>query len=135
MRRSALPPHLDELTGRIVDSAYRLYHDLGPGGLESLYQECFSHRLRQDGMSVEENVPLDIEYDGLRIARAYVADMIVDGTAVVELKSTDRFAPVHVSQLATYLKLSGHPVGLLINFGMTPFGAAVKRVLPPSVKT
>lgn len=129
MRQSALSPELDDLTGKIVDSAFRLYKATGPGALESFYHACLARRFSLDGLAFREKVGLDVEYEGLFLKEAYEADFIVEDKIVVELKATEGLVPAHFAQVATYLKLAKLRVGLLINFNGSPFGACVRRVL------
>ena len=116
-----------ELTYRIVGSAMKVHRALGPGLLEKTYQRCLAHQLRVDGMEVEVEVPIDIEYYDLHLRAAYYADVIVDRKVLVELKAIDELQPVHSMQTLTYLKLARLPVGLLINFNVPRLTSGLKR--------
>ena len=116
-----------ELTYRIVGSAMKVHRALGPGLLEKTYQRCLAHQLRVDGMEVEVEVPIDIEYYDLHLRAAYYADVIVDRKVLVELKAIDELQPVHSMQTLTYLKLARLPVGLLINFNVARLTSGLRR--------
>jgi iron complex transport system substrate-binding protein len=115
---------LDEITGQIVDSAYKLHKGLGPGLLESVYEMILARDLK-----VERQSPLSFEYDGLRFSEALRIDLFVEHTVVIEIKSVERLAPVHPRQLLTYLRLLQLPVGLLINFGAATLKGGLHRVV------
>ena len=106
----------DELTGRILGVAFRVHTILGPGLLESVYEVALAHELRKAGLLVATQVEMPVVYDGIRLELAFRADMIVERTVILELKSVEALAPVHSKQLLNYLKLSGLKTGLLINF-------------------
>lgn len=106
----------DELTGRILGVAFRVHTGLGPGLLESVYEVALAHELRKAGLLVATQVEMPVVYDGIRLDLAFRADMIVESTVILELKSVEALAPVHSKQLLNYLRLSGLKTGLLINF-------------------
>ena len=118
-----------ELTSRIIGSAMRVHRALGPGLLESAYQVCLAHRLRADGLSVQEEVPISLLFEGLELDVAYRADLIVEDKVLIELKAVEHVGRLHESQLLTYLKLSGIRVGLLLNFNVTRLRAGIHRVI------
>jgi len=120
---------LDELTGIVVDSAYRLHVALGPGLLESVYELVLARDLERRGCRVQRQRPVSFEYDGLRFADAFRVDLLVDETVVVEVKSLERTAAVHAKQVLTYLRLLNLPVGLLVNFGAATLKEGVHRVV------
>jgi GxxExxY protein len=107
---------LDGVTGTVVDSGIKVHTVLGPGLLETPYRRCLAYELRKRGLRVEEEVPLPLTYDGLRIDAAYRIDLLVNDCVIVEVKSSVQLLPVHSAQLLTYLRLTGAPVGLLMNF-------------------
>jgi GxxExxY protein len=119
---------VEELAQLTVDAAFHLHRDLGPGLLESVYETLLAIRLERLGLRVDRQKPIDILYDGILLPGAFVADLIVEGRLVIELKCTERTAPVHVKQLLTYLRLMDLPLGLLINFGAATFREGVRRV-------
>lgn len=106
-----------DLTGTIVDAAYHIHRDLGPGLLESVYSVILDHTLRKQGLSVRREAPIPVIYDGLKFELGFRADLLVENTVCIELKSVEKLAPVHSKQLLTYLKLLNYRTGLLINFG------------------
>jgi GxxExxY protein len=120
---------IDEITGEIVDTAYRLHTELGPGLLESVYEAVLARRLEQRGLRVERQKPISFEFDGMRFDEGFRADLIVDGRILIELKSIEKLAPVHAKQVLTYLKLLEMPVGFLINFGAAHLRDGLKRIV------
>jgi len=108
----------DPRTGPIVGAAIEVHRQLGPGSLESAYEECLCHELHLLGLAFERQVALPVSYKGLQLDCGYKIDLIVEQEVIVELKSVERMLPVHEAQLLTYLKLSGKRVGLLINFNV-----------------
>ena len=107
----------NEIGTYIVQAAVRLHRELGPGLLESVYEVLLAHRLRQEGLQVRRQVPIPIEFDGLRFEEGFRADLIVEGKVIVELKSVENVHPAHKKQVLTYLKLTGLRLGYLLNFG------------------
>lgn len=110
-------------------AAVDVQRGLGPGLMESAYEECLTYELINAGMQVERQRTLPLEYKELRLPAAYKVDMIVDQKVVVEIKSSERLANVYTAQILTYLKLTGLEVGLIINFFATPLGRGIKRVV------
>jgi GxxExxY protein len=104
----------NEISGAVVDAAMKIHSALGPGLLESAYAACLKHELIKRGFRVSCEVPLPVVYDGVRLDAGYRLDMVVED--VVELKAIEALAPIHQAQIISYLKLSGKPIGLLINF-------------------
>jgi GxxExxY protein len=116
-------------TGQVVDAAMRVHSALGPGLLESAYEQCLAYELHSRGLKVRTQVPLPVVYDGVRIEVGYRIDLLVDGIVLVEIKAVSKLLPVHKAQLLSYLKLSGRPVGLLINFHAPALKDGIKRML------
>jgi GxxExxY protein len=106
----------NELAHEVIGSAIEVHRALGPGLLESAYQDCLVHELGIRGIAVETEVMIPIEYKGLRIGEAYRADLLVDNRLMVELKSVESIGEIHKAQLLTYLRLTKRKLGLLINF-------------------
>jgi GxxExxY protein len=104
------------ISGQIVDSALRVHSALGPGLLESAYRACLAYEMRQRELVVAEEVPLPVVYGSQRLEVGYRIDLLVENQVVVEIKSVAEIAPIHKAQLLSYLKLSGRPLGLLLNF-------------------
>jgi GxxExxY protein len=105
----------NEIAKIIVDAAYKVHNELGPGLLESVYEIVLAHELSKRGLKVERQVPIPIEYDGLRFQEGFRADMIVDKKIIIELKSVETIQRVHKKQLLTYLRLTDKKLGLLIH--------------------
>ncbi len=120
---------IDKISGDVLDVALRLHRELGPGLLESVYETLLARRLEMMGYGVGCQVPIEIEFDGMRFQNAFRIDLLVDNRLVVEIKSIDRLAPVHAKQLLTYLRLTKQPVGLLINFGGETLKEGVRRLV------
>jgi GxxExxY protein len=100
-----------------------------PRLLESVYNQCFCWALHQNGLSIEREVSLPLEFEGLRLDRGYQADIIVEQTVLLELKSVERILPIHEAQTRTYLKLSGCQIGLLMNFNSVMLKDALRRFI------
>jgi iron complex transport system substrate-binding protein len=113
----------------IVDSAYRIHSSLGPGLLESVYEALLVKALLRREVAAERQKLVSFEADGLLFADALRFDLLVNGLVVVELKSVEAIAPIHIKQLLTYLRVSRLRLGLLINFGATTFKSGVCRVV------
>jgi len=120
---------IDDLTGDVLDVALRLYRDLGPGLLESVYVALLARRLAALGYGVLTQQPIAAEFEDLRIEAAFRADLLIDGRLLVEVKSVERLLPIHSKQLLTYLRLMKQPVGLLLNFGGETLKEGVRRIV------
>ena len=119
-----------EAVGRIVvDSAYHVHKELGPGLLESTYQGCLAHELRSRNCTVECELELPVRYKGLDIDVGYRIDMIINDLVVIENKSVKKLLPVHEAQILTYLKLSGHRLGYLINWNVPLLRNGLQRLV------
>jgi GxxExxY protein len=105
----------------------KIHSALGPGLLESAYAACLKHELMKRGLKVACEVPLPVVYDGVRLDAGYRLDLVVEDTVVVELKAIEALAPIHQAQIISYLKLSGKPIGLLINFHSLHLKDGIKR--------
>jgi GxxExxY protein len=119
----------NELAKVIVDVAYRIHRQLGPGLLESVYQAIMEYELGKLGMRVQAHEPVPVVWEGVRIEKGFEADLIIEGVVVVELKSVEQVARVHKKQLLTYLRLTNCRLGLLINFGAELIGDGISRVV------
>ena len=117
----------NEISGAVVDAAMKVHSALGPGLLESAYATCFKHELIKRGLKVACEVPLPVIYDGIKLEAGYRLDLVVEDTVVVELKAIEALAPIHQAQIISYLKLSGKPIGLLINFHTLHLKDGIKR--------
>ena len=120
-------PHIDELTHETIGSAIEVHRHLGPGLLESSYQECLCHELRLRGIEFRRELELPVQYKGIKLQCGYRADVLVGDLVLVELKSIQAIHPVHEAQLLTYLRLGGWKVGLLINFNVAVLKDGIRR--------
>ena len=119
---------INQVTGLIIQGAIAVHRVLGPGLLESAYVSCLGYELRGLGLSVETDVPLPVRYKEVVLDRGYRIDMRVNDRVIVELKCVARLAPIHDAQLLTYLKLTGCPIGLLLNFNVVVMKNGIKRL-------
>ena len=116
-----------DLTGKIIGCAIEVHKTLGPGLLESAYEECLTYELQKAGLKVERQKPVPVVYKDNRLDCGYRIDILVENTVVVELKTVDEFHPIHEAQILTYLKFSEKKIGLLINFNVTLLKNGIKR--------
>lgn len=119
---------LEEIAKISVDCGFHLHKDIGPGLLESAYEILLCESLKEKGLSVERQKIVPIRFKGRVLDQAFRADLIVEKRLLIELKSTERYAPVHAKQLLTYLRLIDLPLGFLMNFGAATFKEGVKRI-------
>ncbi len=122
-------PERDPLTGEIIGAAIEVHRELGPGILESAYQECLCFELALRGLSLRRQAAMPVVYKGRRLDLGFRPDLIVEEKVIVELKCVEKLLPVHDAQLLTYLRLSGIKVGLLINFQAQPLMRGIKRLV------
>ena len=113
----------------VVDTAYRIHRELGPGLLERVYVNLLCHCLAKRGMRVAKEVPVPIEYDGIRFDEGFRADLVVEDLVIVEVKCVSLLHPVHKRQLLTYLRLTGKRLGLLVNFNEVLIKKGINRVV------
>jgi len=118
----------EELTQEIIGAAIEVHRVLGPGLLESAYEECLCHELSLRDLSFSRQVELPVVYKGIKLDCGYRMDMVVEGRVLLELKTVEKLAPIHEAQLLTYMRLSGIRVGLLINFHSAVLRNAIKRM-------
>jgi GxxExxY protein len=121
--------HLNEISGSIVNAAVEVHQTLGPGLLESAYEQCLLWELEQRGLGVERQIAIPVTYKNRRLDNAYRIDMLVAGEIIVELKCVDQLESIHAAQLLTYLKLTGFRLGLLLNFKTAIMKNGIKRVV------
>ena len=121
----------EDLTERIIGAAIEVHKALGPGLLESAYEECLCHELYLLGLNFHRQVPLPVQYKGINLDCGYRLDIVVQENVILELKCFEHILPVHEAQLLTYLKMTGKRVGLIINFNvaMLSRGGIVRKVL------
>jgi GxxExxY protein len=119
---------LNALAKRVLDGAFQVHTELGPGLLESAYTACLVHELRSAELEVRTEVPVPVVYKGHKMTDAgFRIDILVEGALVIEVKSLESIAPVHLSQLITYLKLSDRRLGLLLNFNVESLRDGIYR--------
>lgn len=119
--------NLNELTETIIGAAMEVHRALGPGLLESTYEMCLCHELSIRGIAFERQVPIPVEYKGVKLDCGYRADIVVNGRILVEIKAIDSLLPIHDAQLLSYLKLGGWKIGLLINFNVELLKHGLRR--------
>lgn len=119
----------NEIAAIIVNSAYDIHVKLGPGLLESVYEEIMSYELVKHGLKVERQKAIPLIWDDLKMDIGYRADLIVENNVIVELKSVEQIAPVHPKQLLTYLKIADKRLGLLINFNERLIKNGITRIV------
>jgi GxxExxY protein len=117
----------DLVARQIVDAAFTVHSSLGPGLLETVYEQCLACELEARDIACQRQVALPVQYRNKRIDAGYRMDLVVGGLVVVEVKAAEKILPVHEAQLATYLKLSGYQIGLLINFNVVLIKYGIKR--------
>ena len=120
---------LDDITGAIVDASLNIHKDLGPGLLESVYEVLLCHRLKLRSLRVRRQIPVPIRIDGIMFDEGFRADLLVEESVIVELKSVEKNHPVHPKQLRTQLVLSELQLGLVLNFGLERMKDGIVRVV------
>lgn len=120
---------INKITGKILDCAYKVHTELGPGLLESTYEACLFYEITQSGLNVERQKALPIVYQEIKLEAGYRIDLLVENQVIVELKSVEAINDVHIAQVLTYLKLSNAKVGLLINFNVKSLKHGIKRLM------
>jgi len=119
----------EQLTGETIGAAIEVHRVLGPGLLESAYEECLAWELNRKGLRVERQTSIPVHYKELRIEEGYRADMVINEAVILELKCIDSFQPIHTAQVLTYLKMTGLRLGLLLNFKVDVMRNGIKRVV------
>jgi GxxExxY protein len=118
-----------ELTGSIIKCAYKVHSALGPGLLESAYEECLSYEMEIAGLNIERQKPMPLIYSDVKLDIGYRIDILAEKKIVLEIKSVEALNPLHMAQIMTYLKLSGCRIGLLINFNTASLKDGIKRII------
>ena len=119
----------DPLSEKVIGAAIEVHRNLGPGLLESAYEECLCYELNKTGIAFQRQTEIPINYKGDNIDCGYRADLVIEGDLLVELKAVDKLLPIHQAQVLTYLKLSGIRTGLLINFNTMVLKDGIKRLV------
>ena len=118
---------VNRITGLIIGCAIEVHRSLGPGLLESAYEECLVFELQKNDLSVSRQTPVPVTYKDVKLDYGYRIDILVENLVVLELKVVDKINPVHEAQILTYMKFSGKSVGLLINFNVTVLKNGIRR--------
>jgi len=119
----------NEISKILVECCFKVHTELGPGLLESVYEEVLSYEIIKRGLNLERQKGIPVVYDNLRMEIGFRADIIVENKVIIELKSIEAIAPVHSKQLLTYLKLTGMKLGLLVNFNEALIKDGIKRIV------
>lgn len=119
---------LEALASKVLDVAFSVHSDVGPGLLESVYKQLLANRLQQAGYRIDRQKPVGAQIDGLNFAEAFRLDLLDESKLVVGIKAIEKLAPIHARQTLTYLRLMKLPLGLLINFGGITLKEGIKRV-------
>ena len=119
----------NSLSNIIIGCAIEVHRHLGPGLLESAYQECLYHELLLAGLSVQKEKPMPIVYKDVKLNHGFRIDLLVNNKVVIEIKTVESFTDVHTAQVLTYLKLGNYKLGLLLNFYVTSLKSGIKRII------
>ncbi|NOQ25009.1 MAG: GxxExxY protein [Bacteroidales bacterium] len=120
---------IEKIFKTILDCAFKVHTALGPGLLESAYEECLYYEIKKSGLKVEKQKSLPLVYEEIKLDAGYRVDLLVENKVVIELKSVEALADIHLAQILTYLKLSGCKLGLLVNFNVKHLKDGIKRVI------
>lgn len=126
---------IEALFKQVMDQAFKLHEDVGPGLLETVYETVLADRLRDLGHRVYAQRPIDISIDEKQFRNAFRADLIVDEILLVEIKSVENLSAVHIKQTLTYIRLLNMPLGMLVNFGGNTFKGNIKRIMNDKAST
>ena len=121
--------NMNQLSSKIIGAAIEVHKTLGPGLLESAYEQCLCHELSIQGLLFEKQKPLSIDYKGQKLDCGYRLDIVVEKAVIIELKSCEKIEPIHKAQLLTYLKLSGLNLGLILNFNVSLMRDGIVRIV------
>ena len=126
---TAKPHEIDRLTQRIIGFAIEVHRQLGPGLLESAYEECLCFEFKRDGLAFRRQMAVPVVYKSVRLDCGYRLDIVVQDQVILELKTVERLMPIHEAQMLTYMKLSGIRTGLLINFNSAVLKDGLRRIM------
>jgi len=124
-----IPEDLEAISYTVIGLAIEVHRQLGPGLLESAYQECLFYEIKKAGLKVEKEITLPIIYKEIKLDQGYRIDLLVENKLVIELKTVENYTPVHFAQILTYLKLGNYPLGLLINYNSKILRNSIKRFI------
>jgi len=119
----------DKLSNQVIGCALEVHRNLGPGLLESTYEQCLAYELKTVGITFKLQHSLPVEYKDIKLDCGYRIDVLIDDSIIVELKSVDKILPIHQAQLLTYMKLSNISIGLLMNFNVKYLKDGIKRMV------
>ena len=119
----------NDISKKIIGAAIEVHKSLGPGLLESAYETCLAYELEQEGLHVQQQLPLPVVYKDVKLNAGYRIDILVENKVIIEIKSVDNLADIHTAQLLTYLKLKDLRLGLLVNFNVVLLKNGLKRIL------
>ena len=119
----------NNLSSRVIRCAIEVHKGLGPGLLERVYEDALEWEMKNDGLYVERQLPIDVQYKDLSIEKGYFADLVVNDILILELKAVEQVLPVHKAQLLSYLKLADKKLGLLLNFQVTKMTDGISRII------
>ena len=120
---------LNTLSQQILNASFTVHSTLGPGLLESVYEECLFFKLKQMGLFVEKQRAIPVVFEDVKLEAGFRADLVVENKIIVEIKSVENLADIHTAQTLTYLKLGGYKLGLLINFNVVSLKLGIKRLI------
>lgn len=124
-----VPENVDRVAKAVVDAAYRVHQNLGPGLLESAYETCLCHELKKHGTPLKRQLPVPITYDGVHLDAGFRLDLFVDDCVIVEVKAVEKLSALFEAQLLTYLRLAHCRLGLLINFNVGLIRDGIRRII------
>ena len=119
----------ESIAAQLVDSAFAVHKELGPGLLEQVYEVCLCHELNKRGLTFQRQVPIPVQYDGIKFSVGFRLDLLIEDLVISELKTVERLMPVHTAQILTYLKLSNKRLGFLINFNVPILKKGIQRII------
>jgi GxxExxY protein len=128
-RQTEFDAETERVASAVVDAAYQVHINIGPGLLESAYEACLVHELAEKGLKVKSQVPVPLVYKGLRLNIGFRLDVLVEDKVIIELKAVEELHELHRAQVITYLKLSGKKLGFLINFNTPVFKRGIERIV------
>lgn len=121
--------NIEEIFKKVLDCSFQVHTALGPGLLESAYEECLFYEMTQIGLNVEKQKALPLVYKEVKLDAGYRIDLIVENNIIIEIKAVDSLSDIHLAQILTYLKLSNCKLGLLVNFNVRHLKDGIKRVI------
>jgi GxxExxY protein len=120
---------MEDIFKTVLNASFLVHSELGPGLLESVYEQCLYYELVKKGLRVEKQYPMPVVYKDIKLSGGYRCDLLVERKIIVEIKSVDSLADIHLAQVITYLKLSGCKLGLLVNFNVSHLKDGIRRVI------